>query len=352
MIKSVTVTNHRNESIEMILREPEKSGFVIAGIEGLNPPKANINTTDLVTADGSVYNSARMEARNIVLTLKFLGDPSIEARRELSYKYFPIKKQVRLQFKTDLRECYIYGYVESNESEIFSSQCATQISVMCPNPYFYEVGTDTTLFSGTVDEFEFPITDDFDDTVTYHLGDLCIYSGDVYRCIVAASTPGTFYPNQWDDDPTILDSDIGQLEFPSAGVEFSEIRLDTICSIDYSGEIDTGIVVTINFLDGVSGIRIWNYYTGDEMRLDTNKIASVTGGAIQTGDVITISTIKGDKYITLLRGGVAYNILNCLNKDATWFTITIGINTFCYSATTGVYNMQLSIENPILIQGI
>lgn len=59
MIKSITVTNPKGESLELDLFHPEKSGLIVKSITGLGPPKANINSTDLATADGALYSSAR-----------------------------------------------------------------------------------------------------------------------------------------------------------------------------------------------------------------------------------------------------------------------------------------------------
>ena len=69
MIRSVTVINHLGEPLKMELGRPELSGFLIKEITGLGPPKANINSTENSTDDGSVFNSARLDARNIVLTM-------------------------------------------------------------------------------------------------------------------------------------------------------------------------------------------------------------------------------------------------------------------------------------------
>jgi len=54
MINSITVTNHLDESVKLELRFPEKSGFLVQGVTGLGPSKANINSTELSTTDGSV----------------------------------------------------------------------------------------------------------------------------------------------------------------------------------------------------------------------------------------------------------------------------------------------------------
>ena len=65
MIKSIKVTNPKGESLVLDLFHPEKSGLIVRSISGLGPPKANINSTDLATADGALYSSARASTRNI-----------------------------------------------------------------------------------------------------------------------------------------------------------------------------------------------------------------------------------------------------------------------------------------------
>ena len=132
MIKSVKVTNHLGESITLELRNPEKSGFLIRGIDGLGPGKANINITEIATADGAIFNSSRVNSRNVVLLLTFLEKPTIEDTRLLSYKYFPIKKRITLEIETNNRISLVVGYVESNTPNIFSNQEGTSISIVCP----------------------------------------------------------------------------------------------------------------------------------------------------------------------------------------------------------------------------
>ena len=149
MIRAVTVTNYLGESKRFELAFPEESGFAVQSISGLGPSKADINTTEISTNDGSLYNSARVNSRNIVMSLKLMFNPQIEDTRHNSYKYFPIKKRVTLLIETDNRICETYGYVESNEPDIFSSDETTQISIVCPDPYFYSAGpdgTNTTIF--------------------------------------------------------------------------------------------------------------------------------------------------------------------------------------------------------------
>ena len=163
MIKSITVTNHLGESLKMELARPELSGFAITSITGLGPGKATINKTEVSTMDGDLYNSARVGARNIVISLRYLMKNTIEEARQLSYKYFPLKRNIKLLIETDKRKAEISGYVESNEPDIFSKEEGAEISIICPYPYFYSAGSDgmnTIVFSGVEAMFEFPFSNE------------------------------------------------------------------------------------------------------------------------------------------------------------------------------------------------
>ena len=117
MIYSFTITNYLGDTIKLTLREPALSGFLIKSVTGLGPVKANINTTEVATNDGSKFNSARLTQRNIVFQMVFvdtLKGESIEDIRQKSYKYFPTKKNVDIIIETDNRYVKTTGYVESN----------------------------------------------------------------------------------------------------------------------------------------------------------------------------------------------------------------------------------------------
>ena len=92
MIRAVTVTNYLGESKRFELAFPEKSGFAVQSISGLGPSKADINTTEISTNDGSLYNSARVNSRNIVMSLKLMFNPQIEDTRQDSYRNIPESK--------------------------------------------------------------------------------------------------------------------------------------------------------------------------------------------------------------------------------------------------------------------
>ena len=375
MIKSVIVTNHLGESLEMVLANPWDTGFAITSIKGLGPSKANINVTDIATSDGAIYNSARQNKRNIVFKIQFVGTELIETLRQKTYKYFPIKKKVALRFVTDNRDVEIIGYVESNEPDIFRSDEFCQISIICPDPNFYSAGDDgessidfntfSSLFEFPWDEIEWEY---WRVGVTYEVGDLVQYYGNYYTCLVehtaqASSPPPVGVASDiWDLE------DVGDFEVPHGfenytyydeytsrtlyTLEFGSIETMAMYNIEYTGDVDTGVLITLHATGGVTNPSIYDITTQQTITIDTTILTSLTGSGMIASDTIYISTVKGDKYVKLLRQGVEYNIINCVGKNVGWFQLSKGDNVFAFGATSGTEYLQVSLTNKVLYEGI
>lgn len=302
MIKNIQITSFRDETLAIELANPEKSGFAIVDITGLGPVKAEINTIENGINDGAVYNSAHVSYRNIVLSMLFIGI-DIESLRQKSYQFFSVKQRVKLLIETDNRVMNIEGYVESNEPTIFSKNEGCKISIICPSPYFKMGSGDpnTTVFSGHDAAFEFPFSNE---------------------------------------------------SLTEKKLMFGIVRTDTAGDVYYEGDVGTGIVITISALGPVKNIKIYNTMTKEQMVLHTDKIETLTGTAFNAGDEIIISTIKNKKSIRLLRNGIYTDILRCLDLKSDWFTIYKGDNVFSYTADTGVDNLQFSITNDVIYEGV
>lgn len=307
MIRSFTVTNTLGDSIKIDLAEPEKSGFVIVSVTGLGPAKANIVTSEISTNDGALFNSARMNSRNIVFNLLFWdtnSGESIEEIRLKSYRFFAPKKKLTLLVETDKRTAEIVGYVETNEPTIFSKSEGAQISIICPDPYFYSAGKDGTMrtvFSGDDPLFEFPFSNE---SLTENL------------------------------------------------LVFGEVQLKTSNVVYYPGDADTGIVIQLHAVGPIEGISIYNTKTKAVMKLDTDKLAAIVGSAIQKGDDIVINTKRGEKSVTFVRSGAKTNVLNCLDRNSDWLYLVKGDNVFAFAAVKNVENLQVVIENQVLFEGV
>lgn len=300
MLKSVTVRNYTGEETVLELSNPWPVGLAVVSIDGIDPGKANVNMTEVATNDGGLFNSARISTRNITLNLLYLDNMNIEETRHRVYKMFPLKRKVTLIFHTDIRDVMIEGYTESNEVGMFTSKESSKISIVCETPYFTSVsgtGTQTTEFSGEESLFEFDVV--FEEYV-----------------------------------------------------EFSVFKWYSDRILDYLGDASVGVNINIIVNGPATGIRLSNITTGETMRIDSEKLKAIVGSDLKSGDVIKISTVKGFKGIYFVRDGSEMNILNALDKKATWFQLALGENRFAYSADTGFENLAIRIENQIVYEGV
>lgn len=245
--------------------------------------------------------------------------PSIEDNRQLSYKYFPIKKPLRFEIETENRTCYIEGYVESNEPNIFSNFEETDITILCPKPYFISTVPEETVFYGMAPRFEFLVNSD-----------------------------GDPIPEEEDSKYYCLDNN----HLTEPRIELGSIEEKTYNSVPYSGDAEVGIIITMHALGTVRNVDIYNTITRDHMHIDTDKIEQKTGHPIINRDDIIINTIDGEKSITLLREGQSYNILNCVNRDADWFQLAKGDNLIAYTAEVGSEYLQFTMSHNVLYEGV
>ena len=306
MIKSITVTNFLGESIYLPLDNPFDTGLAITSITGIGPSKATVNTTELATSDGAIYNSARVGTRNIVISFRLLEDPVtklVEDTRQRTYRFFPLKKMLTLQFETDNRIAEIQGYVESNEPDIFQKEETAQISIICPSPYFYSANQMIVL-NGVESYFTFP------------------------------------FSNESLTEDKII---------------FGEIVRSVSTGFDYEGDVESGLLIHIHAIGEAHDITIYNSVTRVKMELNTEIIGAITKDEhdhIIAGDDIYLSTISGDRYVTLVRGGKYYNILAVLPKITEWITVVKGTNVFGYLAEYGKANVQIEFYTNVLYEGV
>lgn len=295
MIRSVTITNHVNESITLELTHPEKTGFIITSIDGLGPVKSSINVTELVTSDGGLFNSARTSSRNIVFHLQYMttDKEGIEDIRHKTYKYFPVKKQIEICIETDKRTSKIFGYVESNEPDMFNENESCSISVICPNPYFYSLKEQCSILSNVEANFEFE------------------------------------FENKSLIEPTI---------------EISKLLEPPELKLLYEGDVDTGITLIIRCLnDYAKNIKIYNTASNESISINSE---------LEAGSILKVCTVVGKKSATLIKNGFETNAINVIDRNSKWFKITKGINILSFDAEYGVDNIEIIIGNDVLYGGI
>lgn len=288
---AVSIENSKGEVLELTNHESE---YQVLSISGLNPPKAQINMANYALLDGSKFNTAKLETRNIVLTLRINGD--VESNRLLLYRYFITKDKCIFYYKNSLRDVRIEGYVESVECGLFSNSQVMQISIICPNSYFKSLNDIISDLSKEQGAFEFPF---------------------------AFGAGGSTDPK----------------------IEFSSISLQRITKIVNDSESETGINIEAKFKGSVSRLVIRNVVTGDSIIVVRNFIAN---------DTLLIDTNKGQKSINLIRNGVKTNIFSNLDRSSKFFSLSLGENYFGYLADNGSSDelVKLTFSHSSLYRGV
>lgn len=298
MFKSVTVTNHIGDSLELPLKWPNDAGLLISNIDGISPGNVQVNSQDYAMLDGGVYNSSRMQTRNITIEMYYGFSPHIESARHRTYRYFPIKMPVDLRFQTDERDLSISGYVESNEVDIFSENEKGQISIVCPDPYFYSYASESFTFAQAIPEFEFPFSNE---SLTENL--ICF--GDY--------GPGSIY------------------------------------AINYQGDIEVGIVVRIHFLktSNIDELTLFDISHNKALNIDFAKVkANTPVKVLDRYSDIVFSSVKGKKDIYYEKFGQRTSIIGAFDINTfPWMYVTPGTNQFGFEVDDNYVNdISISIE--------
>ena len=280
---SLKVENDRGNILELT----GNRDYTVFKIEGLTPPQATVNSSVNTTTDGSKINSARLENRNIVLYISI--DNDVEVNRINLYKYFPVKKNIKLYFANGVRDVFIEGTVELIECDLFSSKQVAQISVICPKPYFKSVNNLVAMFSDVTSAFQFPFT------------------------------------------------------IPKEGIEFSSITDNQRKKIINTGDVETGAVIKLFSIGTVVNPVLYDVLKRTQMRLNFT---------MNPSDTIIINTNVGEKSIELIRDGITSNAMGYLVQNSSWFTLEAGDNIFTYDSDSGNSNLQITFTTPVLYSGV
>lgn len=297
----------------MELENPRKSGYFVAGITGLGPQKADINTTRRAGSDGSIYNSAKVESRNIVITLIYYTDNTagadgqildVEALRHRTYEFFPIKRKVTLHFVTDRRRASISGYIESNEIGFFTNMEGSQISIVCNDPWF--------------------ISED----------------AGVTNLRLINTEPLLTFPVYFDEESAD----------PRNYLEFSKKKSRITGKIPYNGDLETGFTMTVLCKSATGDIALSNDTHNETITISSSTVQRLTGSLISSGDRIVVTTHTGNKTAKLFRGSTVHNIIAAVNKQSKWLKLYSGDNELSATPTTG--RVEVSIDLDVLYEGM
>lgn len=261
----------RNANGQQITLTQAESDYQVVKVLGLNPPPGQVNLTAIAGLDGAKFNSAKLNTRNIVITVKLCGD--VEGNRQNLYRMFRTADACTVYYTNRNRNVYIEGYVETVECDLFAMSEEMQISIICPDPYLKAMNMIIADISNEVAGFHFPFSIN-------------------------------------DGEP----------------IPFSVYIANRESLVENDSESETGMVINIAVQRDCSTIKIQN--------IDTGQWIAVSGTYLE-GDEIYINTNKGRKQIHLVRNGMASNIFPDLVAGSVFLQLAVGQNHFGYLVDNG-----------------
>lgn len=267
----------------------QNSPFTVTEIQGLNPPEATINTSQVALIDGAKFNSAKLNMRS--LNVAFAIEYEAAKNRIEVFKVLKSKQYVKMYYIGDYRDVYIEGYISAINITYFEKKQIVTCSILCPDPYFKQAQEIVDKLTNIISAFHFPF----------------------------AST----------EEPELL---------------FGYISNDVGITIANDGDVDCGMIIELYARDDVSDPKIFNYITQDFIGLSFD---------MEQADLITIDTRQGHKSAILTRNGVQTNLFNYVLKNSTWLQLEANGSTFVYEVGTGdAADLVVTFKHNNLFEGV
>lgn len=285
IIKDMTITNSQGAAISF------GQFFKIADDFNLSGLNATVNYS-ASTGDGSEYQSTRLENRDFDIPFfihkNISEDWWIEDRRNEAYVILnPKKNPFRIDITTKSGEKY---YLNANLESLPSFPIGFEnnnsewqkgfLQFSCNDPFIYRNSSETVNITSWEGAFTFP------------------------------------------------------LEIPAAGIQMGTRSTALTVNVFNNGQEETGVNIKLSSTGGVVNPYITNTKTFETLKLNI---------AMQTGDIIDISTYKGKKKVLLTRNGVTLNVFHLVTLQSTFLKLEVGDNVFTYGADSGSTALEISM---------
>lgn len=274
------------DGISMKFTERDKTPFIIKSIDGIYDAMNNVHVSENTMIDGAQYQGSTVKYRNIVLTLK--DDSNYPEDRNMLNQLFKDGEKGSLEFSENGKNQRIIDYyVEYMKSTGKFDVRYHTISLICPDPFFYDP-TDTSVYMASwVSNFEFEFEDEGEG---FEFG---YQSAEKIQNIIN---------------------------------EYAENNIGMVIKISCSGPVINPSIIRVE-----SDTHISVGSTSKEFEAER-------------GDIVTITTATGNKHVYLTRGGVTTEINEYLTEDSEFIQLMRGNNNIGYEADSGEEYMTVEIS--------
>lgn len=108
-------------------------------------------------------------------------------------------------------------------------------------------------------------------------------------------------------------------------------------TVNYAGTVSSGIVLELSVISPIDGFSVVSTRIGEVSK------TLMYSGSLLAGDVVTLSTVPGDKFINRLRSSTLTSILAGVSPYSEWLSLDNGDNGFAVVTATSTpqpYNLK------------
>lgn len=234
---------------------------------------SEISSMKLYDHDGVMFQNSTLPQRGISLVVRYVGARWKHERSKLRLNsILNNKNELRMRYVTDALDVYIQCRAEQVNTPPNTFPMVTQISLICPDPYWRKSGDNSIVMAGTIPLFEFIIG------------------------------------------------------IPKCGMEFGEIRAGAITDIYNGGTVENGAVFIITAKQPCTNPKLLNLRTGQFIGVPVS---------MEAGDILEICTEQGKKSIWFTHNGVRQNCFRLRTSGSEFFQLARGGNPIKYSVDSG-----------------
>ena len=292
IIRSASFTNTDDQV--MLNVDSLCPGIVINNIDGIYEFTGEVKTSPYSQTNGDRYKSSRAIKRNIVVQGVIFDD--YYNNRQLMYRVFRLGSLGRFCYtEPDRSNRYADYYVEKVDIDQNAYRATFQISLICPDPFFYAGTPESVDLAAWVSDFEFI--------------------------------------HEFDEDG----EELGHRE---------SSMIEEIQNLNGVDGIGLKIVMTAN--GDVTNPYVYLYETGERITIGTAQNPYTLTSAKR----IEIDTTTGHKNIVQIMNNVETRINEYLDPDSSFFQLGAGINTIGYNAGSGSEYLNVHIEYKMRFLGV
>jgi hypothetical protein len=292
IIRSATFTN-TEDNINVVI-DGNTPGIVIDNIDGIYAFTGEVITSPYSQTHGDRYKTTRAEKRNIIVS-GVIYDNYWE-NRQMMYRVFRLGSVGRFCYtEPDHSNRYADYYVESVEIDQNAYRGVYQISLICPDPFFYAGDSETIELASWSSDFIFPHN------------------------------------------------------FIAAGEELGHRETSMIKEIENLNGVDgIGVKIIMTANGNVTNPYVYLYETGERITIGTTANPYVLDSSTR----VEIDTTTGRKNIVQIVNNVTTRINEYLDPDSCFWQLGSGINTIGYNAAAGANYLNVRVEYKMRYLGV